>query len=132
MSKFKDLGLSSDLLNAIEKFGFSEPTLIQKKAIPHIIKGKDVIGESATGSGKTVAFGCGVIEQAEPKQGVQVVVLTPTRELAEQVKDEVSKLAVSKKLKIIAVYGGVAIDPQIHDLKRCEVVVATPGRCLDH
>jgi ATP-dependent RNA helicase DeaD len=132
MNTFKDLNLSSELFTAIEKLGFTEPTQIQEKAIPHIIEGRDVVGESATGSGKTLAFGCGVIEHVIPKAGLQALILTPTRELAQQVKDSIKKLAMQKQLHITAIYGGVAINPQIAELKKCEIVVATPGRLLDH
>lgn len=132
MEVFEDFGLSHDLITAIRGLGFEEPTQIQKLSIPHIMKGKDVIGESATGSGKTLAFGCGIIDHVVPKQGLQAMILTPTRELAEQVKDAIKRLAHQKNLKVISVYGGVAIGPQIDGLARCEVVVATPGRMLDH
>ena len=132
MNKFEDLGLSHELITAIEKLGFDEPTQIQKESIPLILKGKEVIGESATGSGKTLAFGCGIIEHAIQRGGIQALILTPTRELAEQVKESLRQLSKYKKLKITAVYGGVPINKQIQDLSRAEVVVATPGRLLDH
>jgi len=93
------------------------------------MQGKDVVGESATGSGKTLAFGCGIIERAVPRQGVQAVVLTPTRELAEQVKQSLSKLS---QLRVAAVYGGRPMRPQVRDIAHAEIVVATPGRLLDH
>ena len=130
MNLFEDLGLSRELESAIKKQGFDKPTLIQGKSIPNILAGKDVIGESATGSGKTLAFGCGIIEKVIPKAGLQALILTPTRELAEQVKTALKKY--TEKLNIIAIYGGVSIGPQIHELTRVEVVVATPGRLLDH
>ena len=127
---FEKLGLSNELLKAIEKLGITEPTQIQEESIPHILAGKDVIGESATGSGKTIAFGSGIIEKVIPGKGLQALILTPTRELAEQVTIMLRQL--SRNLKIISVYGGVSINPQINDLKRADVVVATPGRLLDH
>ncbi len=130
MNLFEDLGLSKELESAIKNQGFDKPTLIQGKSIPNILAGKDVIGESATGSGKTLAFGCGIIEKVIPRAGIQALILTPTRELAEQVKTALKKY--TEKLNIIAVYGGVSIGPQINDLTRVEVVVATPGRLLDH
>jgi len=130
MKLFEGLGLSNELLTAIKNQKITEPTQIQRESIPHIMAGKDVIGESATGSGKTIAFGCGIIENVIPKKGLQSLILTPTRELAEQVKTALSRL--SKKLNIIAVYGGVSINRQIYDLSRTDVVVATPGRLLDH
>ncbi|MFH1456392.1 MAG: DEAD/DEAH box helicase [archaeon] len=132
MKLFENMGLSNELLGAIQKLGFSKPTQIQEMSIQDIVKGKDVIGESSTGSGKTLAFGCGVIQQVIPGKGLQALILTPTRELAEQVKEELKRLSFQKHLKMIAVYGGVSISPQIHDLMRSEVVVATPGRLLDH
>ncbi|MFH1439866.1 MAG: DEAD/DEAH box helicase [Candidatus Woesearchaeota archaeon] len=132
MSKFERYGLSNELLTAIEKEGITEPTEIQESSILHIMEGKDVVGESATGSGKTLAFGCGIIERTMLGKGVQAVILTPTRELAEQVKDALIRFSGKKRLNIMSIYGGVAINPQIRDLYRAEVVVATPGRLLDH
>lgn len=129
--QFNEFKLSKELLEAIKRQGIEEPTEIQDKSIPLIMDGKDVIGESATGSGKTLAFGCGVIETSNPNGGIQSLILTPTRELAEQVKD--SLLTINyKRLNIISVYGGVSIGPQINELKRADVVVGTPGRLLDH
>lgn len=130
MNLFENFGLSHQLLTSIRQLGITTPTQIQGLSIPHIMLGKDVIGESATGSGKTIAFGCGIIDQVIPRKGLQALILTPTRELAEQVKDHLKQL--SNQLKIISVYGGVSINPQIQDLSRAEVVVATPGRLLDH
>lgn len=132
MNIFEDLGLSYQLVSTIKKLGYTRPTEIQGQSIPHILAERDVIGESATGSGKTLAFGCGIIEHAVPEGGLQALILTPTRELAEQVKGSLKQLSDQKHLKIIAVYGGVAISPQISDLRIAEVVVATPGRFLDH
>lgn len=132
MKLFEDFGLSNQLSTAIKKLGFTTPTQIQGESIPHIMAGKDVIGESATGSGKTLAFGCGIIEQVVPKGGLQALILTPTRELAGQVRDCINQFSYNKPLGIITIYGGVSINPQIDDLYRAEVVVATPGRLLDH
>ncbi|MDP7505958.1 MAG: DEAD/DEAH box helicase, partial [Candidatus Woesearchaeota archaeon] len=132
MNLFDNFGLSNELLTTIKDLGFEKPTEIQEKSIPHIMKGKDVIGESATGSGKTLAFGCGIIDRVTPHGGVQALILTPTRELAEQVKGSLKQLSAQKRLNVIAVYGGVSINPQIQELRRSEVVIATPGRLLDH
>lgn len=132
METFNDSKLSSELKKSIAKLGFTEPTEIQAKSIPEILMGNDVLGESATGSGKTLAFGCGVIEAVEPGQGIQALLLAPTRELAEQVKKSIAELGIDKKLKIISVYGGVSINPQIDDLEIADVVVGTPGRLNDH
>jgi len=130
--KFDEFSLSNTLLDTINELGYTEPTEIQALSIPHILKGKDVIGESATGSGKTLAFGTGFESAVQPKAGLQAVILTPTRELAEQVRVELKTLWKRKNLKVISIYGGVGINPQIQDLKTAEVVVGTPGRMLDH
>jgi ATP-dependent RNA helicase DeaD len=132
MNLFKNLGLSDELLSIIDGLKFTKPTEIQEKSISHILKGKDVIGESATGSGKTLAFGCGIVEHTNKGEGLQSLVLTPTRELAEQVKNSIKQLAYHKHLSILSIYGGVAIHPQIEKLRSADVVVATPGRLLDH
>lgn len=132
MNTFENLNLSEGLMKSINRLGYKEPTQIQRQTIPLILKGKDVIGESATGSGKTLAFGAGIIEKCNPRQGIQAVVLVPTRELAEQVKDEMIKISFNKQINIIAIYGGVSINPQITNLRKSEVVIATPGRLLDH
>ncbi|NYT13916.1 MAG: DEAD/DEAH box helicase, partial [Candidatus Methanofastidiosa archaeon] len=129
---FESLGLSRELLIAIKKLGFSTPTEIQKMSIPDIMEGKDIIGESSTGSGKTLAFGCGIVEQVTPKDGLQALVLTPTRELAEQVKESLRQISNQKNLKVIPVYGGVSINQQIKDIPKAQVVIATPGRLMDH
>src|SRR3989338_2080734 len=129
---FEKFGLSQELLAVIKKSGFTEPTEIQAKSIPFIMKGLDVIGESATGSGKTLAFGCGIVERVISGRGLQALILTPTRELAEQVKESLRQLSYQKHINIITVYGGVSINPQIHGLRMAEVAVATPGRLLDH
>ncbi len=130
MKVFEDLGLSKYLLEVIKKLGITTPTKIQEEAIPPVIAGKDVVGESATGSGKTIAFGSGIVENVKPGEGLQALILTPTRELAEQVSGVLKEL--SKYLRTLSVYGGVSINTQIHGLKKAEVVVATPGRLLDH
>jgi ATP-dependent RNA helicase DeaD len=132
MNTFNEFKLSEQLLSAIKKLGYKNPTEIQAKSIPYIMDGKDVIGESATGSGKTLAFGCGIVDKVTADGGLQALVLTPTRELAEQVKNALLEISRQGSLFIISVYGGVAINPQIRDLAKANVVVATPGRFLDH
>jgi ATP-dependent RNA helicase DeaD len=132
MNKFKNLGLNDSLVKSIKRLGFTQPTKIQKDSIPLILQGKDVIGESETGSGKTLAFGCGIIDKVIRQGGIQALILTPTRELAEQVKDSLKELTFKPRLNISAIYGGVSIFDQIKNLKRAHVVVATPGRLLDH
>ncbi len=131
VKSFKELGLSNSLLQVLSNLGFTEPSEIQEKAIPLVLQGKDILGGSATGSGKTLAFGAPFIEKIQHGNGLQVLVLTPTRELAEQVSKALSVFA-QNKLKIISVYGGVSLVPQFEDLRDCDVVVGTPGRILDH
>jgi ATP-dependent RNA helicase DeaD len=132
MDKFRKLGISEEVVKAIEEHRFSEPSEIQEKAIPLILEGKDVVAGSATGSGKTLVFGAGIIQKCEHGKKIQALVLTPTRELAEQITRALRNFAKYKKLNIIPVYGGVSINPQIEELKTADVVVGTPGRILDH
>lgn len=132
MNGFKRLGIIDPILRVIEEEGFEEPSEIQKRTIPLVMKGRDVLGGSATGTGKTLAFGAGIIKNTEKGNGIQSLVLAPTRELAEQVARAIKKFSKYKPLKVTTVYGGVAIDPQIHDLQTADIVVGTPGRILDH
>jgi ATP-dependent RNA helicase DeaD len=132
MKKFEKLGIMEPVLKAIEELGYTEPTEIQEKSIPIILEGRDVIAGSATGSGKTFAFSTAVIQNCEKGKGVQSIILTPTRELAEQVKESMRDFAKYKRLNMLAVYGGVSINPQIEKLRRTDVVIGTPGRVLDH
>tara|TARA_Y100000310_G_scaffold121029_1_gene119794 strand:- start:1664 stop:3163 length:1500 start_codon:yes stop_codon:yes gene_type:complete len=132
MEKFKELGLSKDVLEVLEKKGFTEPSEIQTKAIPLAMEGKDILGGSATGSGKTLAFGSPIIEKLEPNGKVQALILTPTRELADQVANSIKDFSGKKKLNIISVYGGVSIETQIRKIPKADIIVGTPGRILDH
>ena len=129
---FKNLGIIEPILKVIEEERFETPSEIQIKSIPIILSGKDIIAGSATGSGKTLAFGSAIIQYCDRGQGIQSLVLVPTRELAVQVSSALRKFSKFKQLKIAAVYGGVAINPQMDALRRSEVVVGTPGRLLDH
>ncbi len=129
--KFKELGLSENILKSIEKQGFTEPTEIQSKTIPLVVAGNDVIAQSATGSGKTLAFGAGMLEKTVHGKGIQGLVLTPTRELCEQVRNSLVSFS-AKNLNIVQIYGGVSINPQFEALKTADIVVGTPGRVLDH
>jgi len=132
MEKFRKLGIIEPILKSIQDQNFEEPTEIQEKSIPLILEGKDVIAGAATGSGKTLAFASGIIKNSERGQGIQSLILTPTRELAEQVSNTLQRFSKNKRLEIIAVYGGVSINPQIAHLRYADVVVGTPGRILDH
>ncbi|MFH1823272.1 MAG: DEAD/DEAH box helicase [archaeon] len=129
---FKELGISEEILKVIKEEGFEKPSEIQNKTIPLVLDGKDVIGGSATGSGKTLAFAAGIIEKTQHKNGIQALILTPTRELAEQVSLAIKHFSKYKHLNIISIYGGVSIIPQIRNLKSADIVVGTPGRILDH
>ncbi|MCA9485731.1 MAG: DEAD/DEAH box helicase, partial [Nanoarchaeota archaeon] len=132
MNKFEELGLGKEILATVKSLGFTEPTPIQEETIPLTLKGKDIIGQAATGSGKTLAFGTQAIMRAESGKGIQALVMAPTRELAEQVASEMRKFASGYDLKIVDIYGGVAINPQIRKLEEAEIVVGTPGRIIDH
>ncbi len=132
MTAFKKLGLDTPILRALKTLKFEKPTSIQEQAIPYAIAGKDILAGSETGSGKTLAFGAGIIQNAKSRAGVQALILTPTRELAEQVSSSLKVFAQTTRLNITAIYGGVSINPQIRNLTRTEVIVATPGRMLDH
>ena len=132
MVTFAELGLDEGLLRAIELMGFTTPTTVQERSIPHVLAGKDVLAGSATGSGKTLAFGAGMIHTVTAGSGIQALVLTPTRELADQVAEQVRAFSRFKPLSVATVYGGVAIEPQMAQLRLADIVVATPGRVLDH
>ena len=133
MEKFeKILGKNHPLLESIKKRGFENPTEIQEKSIPEIIKRKDVIAGASTGSGKTLAFAAGLINNIRKNLGIQGLVLTPTRELAEQISNELSDFSESKDLRVLAVYGGVSINNQIRSIDSADIIVGTPGRILDH
>jgi len=136
LTQFKELGLSESTLKALAKKGFEEPTEIQKLTIPALLSGaNDVIGQAQTGTGKTAAFGLPMIEKLETKKSkeVQAIVLTPTRELAIQVAEEINSLKGKKKLTIVPIYGGQSMDQQLRKLKQgVDIVVGTPGRVIDH
>ncbi len=124
--------LQPELKKVFLELGFEEMTDIQKKCIPLIQEGKDVIGQSQTGSGKTAAFGFPILEKVLHNKGIQSLVLVPTRELCEQVTFELRKFSKYKRMSITSVYGGVSISPQIEHLRYADIVVGTPGRILDH
>lgn len=132
MEKFKELGLSKEILSVLEEAKFHTPSEIQEKTLPYALKGKDVIGESATGSGKTLVFALPIIENIIPNENLQALILTPTRELAEQIAKVLKQFSKNKKLNTLAIYGGVDIERQIKNLYKADVVVGTPGRILDH
>ncbi|MFP4424400.1 MAG: DEAD/DEAH box helicase [Candidatus Woesearchaeota archaeon] len=128
---FKELGIKGTVLTSLEKHGFDTPTTVQEMSIPPTLAGKDVIAQSATGSGKTLAFAAGIIQNIKKGKGIKALVVTPTRELANQVMDSLIDFSM-KKLHVTSVYGGVSIGPQMDALRKADVVVGTPGRLLDH
>ncbi len=132
---FSDLNLSKEVQKAISEMGFEEATPIQSKSIPHILGGKDVIGQAQTGTGKTCAFGIPIVEMINPLlAGIQALVLCPTRELAIQSAEEIKNVSKYKKgLKILPIYGGQPIERQMSALRqRPQVIIGTPGRIMDH
>lgn len=133
--KFQALPLSQELHKAIADMGFQEASDIQSQAIPHILEGRDLIGQAQTGTGKTCAFGIPLVERIEPtNKNVQALVMCPTRELAVQVAEELKKLLKYKRgISVVALYGGDPMPKQLRALqKRPQIVVGTPGRVLDH
>ncbi len=132
MSIFKKWNLESNINDAIESRGWTEPTEIQLDSIPLARKGKDIVGQAKTGSGKTAAFGIPILEKCECKGIPQSIILCPTRELAVQVAEELEILQGKKGLQIIPIYGGTDIEKQSKILKNgCDIVVGTPGRVID-
>jgi ATP-dependent RNA helicase DeaD len=132
--KFNELGLSTEILQSIEKVGFEEATPIQTTTIPLALKGQDVIGQAQTGTGKTAAFGLPMLQKIiATKHILQGLIIAPTRELAIQTQEELWRLGKTKKIRVQVVYGGANINRQIHSLKdRPHILVGTPGRLLDH
>ena len=132
---FQDLGLSEAMLKALEKKGYGYPTTIQAEAIPHFMEWKDVIAKAPTGTGKTFAFGIPMVEHIDAESdAVQGLILAPTRELAIQIGDELrGLLTYYKGIRVAVLYGGASIGPQIKQMERKpQIVVATPGRLMDH
>ncbi|CVK17577.1 DEAD/DEAH box helicase [Sporomusa sphaeroides] len=130
---FGEIALSKKTAAAITAMGFEEPSPIQSQTIPLVLTGKDVLGQAQTGTGKTAAFGIPIMERITEARQIQALVLTPTRELAIQVSEELAKIGKFKRIKTLPIYGGQAIERQIRTLKLgVQVVIGTPGRLLDH
>ena len=135
MTTFNELPISSEIMKAVEEMGYENATDIQAQSIPCILEGKDVLGRSNTGTGKTAAFGIPAIEKVIPgNKFPNALIICPTRELVTQVATELRKFSKYKEgVKIVPIYGGQPIDRQIQLLKRgCGIVVGTPGRIMDH
>ena len=132
---FSELGLSPEMLKAIDKLGFEQASPIQAEAIPLLMGGRDIVGQSQTGSGKTAAFGVPAVEKVDVNQRVvQVLILCPTRELAVQVSEEIHKLAFFKRgINALPIYGGQSYERQFYGLTQgAQIVIGTPGRIMDH
>ena len=139
---FASFGLSPKIIKAIEEQGYTQPTPIQAEAIPHVLAGQDVMGAAQTGTGKTAAFVLPIIEKLLPQSSssasparhpIRALVLTPTRELTDQVADNAFKYAKYTDLRTAVVFGGVDMQPQTQLLRSgIEILIATPGRLLDH
>lgn len=134
MSNFNEIGLSNQLIRAIAEMGFEETTPIQEKTIPLGLAGRDLIGQAQTGTGKTAAFGIPMIEKlSAEREHIKGLVITPTRELAIQVAEELNRIGQFKGVRALPIYGGQDIDRQIRGLRnRPQIVVGTPGRLMDH
>lgn len=135
MSSFEELGLSEKSLSAVKRMGYEVPTPVQEQAIPLALKGRDVLAAAQTGTGKTAAFTLPSMDRlghAQKGQGPLMLVVTPTRELAQQIAEVASQVAVSTHHRIATVVGGLSYKPQISRLKQgCDVLIATPGRLID-
>jgi ATP-dependent RNA helicase RhlE len=136
---FDDLGLSAELLRAVREQGYTQPTPIQAQAIPVVLEGRDLMGGAQTGTGKTAGFTLPLLQRLSerprsgPRRAVRALILTPTRELAAQVAESVTAYGRHLPLRSAVVFGGVKINPQIDRLRRgVDILVATPGRLLDH
>ncbi|HEY9684848.1 MAG TPA: DEAD/DEAH box helicase [Oculatellaceae cyanobacterium] len=133
MTNFIELGLSKPLSALVAQLGFTQPTEIQEKTIPHILSGQDVLASAQTGSGKTAAYALPIIECLEvPDKSPRALILAPTRELAQQVEQQFQMFGEKTKLRAVTIYGGSGYEQQRRELKRgVDIVVATPGRLLD-
>jgi len=133
--EFTEFEISEKIKRAIEDLGYTSATKIQSKTIPNVLKGRDIIGQSQTGSGKTASFAIPILEKVDAdNRNIQTIILCPTRELALQVAQETRKFTkYMEGVKISAVYGGTSIENQIRDLKKgSQIVIGTPGRVMDH
>ena len=133
MNTFDELKINEDIMRSIKELGFTTPFPIQAQAIPELLQGHDVIGQAHTGTGKTAAFGIPMLQNIIHGGGIQGLVIAPTRELAMQITEEIKKVGKYTKIKVVTVYGGQGIGIQLDALRRKpEIVVATPGRLIDH
>lgn len=133
MTTFSELGIKQSILDGLKEIGFQEAFPIQVATIPVLLSGRDVVGQAHTGTGKTAAFSISMLQTIIPKEGIQGLVIAPTRELAIQITEEITKLARHTGVRAATVYGGQGMGIQLDQLRRgSEIVVATPGRLIDH
>jgi len=133
MTTFDELGIKKSILDGLKEIGFKEAFPIQVATIPVLLSGRDVVGQAHTGTGKTAAFSISMLQKIIPNGGIQGLVIAPTRELAMQITEEIRKLAKHTGIKAATVYGGQGMGLQLDQLRRGpEIVVATPGRLIDH
>jgi superfamily II DNA/RNA helicase len=129
---FEELNLKPEIMLGLKEMGFEKPTKIQERCIPEIIKGHNIVGQSLTGSGKTATFVIPILESIKVRKGIQALILTPTRELCNQVSKEIEKMGKFTDFNVCSIFGGVGYDRQLRELRNSEIVVATPGRLIDH
>ena len=133
MATFEELGVSQEIIKAMEEMGFEDPFPIQDAAIPVLLTGRDVVGQAHTGSGKTAAYAVSMLQNIKPDRTIQGLVLAPTRELAVQITDAIRQFGKHTDIRVATIYGGQAMNVQIDALERgVEILVATPGRLIDH
>lgn len=133
MTKFEELGINEAILKGLREIGFEQAFPIQEATIPVLLSGRDVVGQAHTGSGKTAAFALSMLQDIVPKKGIQGLVIAPTRELANQISDEIRKFGRYTNIRVATIYGGQGMGIQMDALERgAEIVVATPGRLIDH
>jgi ATP-dependent RNA helicase DeaD len=133
MTKFEELGVSQDILKAMEEMGFEDPFPIQEAAIPVLLTGRDVVGQAHTGSGKTAAYAVSMLQDTKADRTIQGLVLAPTRELAMQITDAIREFGKYTDIRVATIYGGQGMSVQTDALERgVEILVATPGRLIDH
>lgn len=133
MTKFEELELNEDIRKSLRELGFEDAFPIQEAVIPVLLTGRDVVGQAHTGSGKTAAFALSMLQEIRPKKGIQGLIMAPTRELAMQITEEIRKFGKYTGLRTATVYGGQGMGIQLDALERgVEILVATPGRLIDH
>ncbi|MEO9309099.1 MAG: DEAD/DEAH box helicase [Nitrososphaera sp.] len=133
MTTFEELGIKKSIIDGLKEIGFEAPFPIQEATIPVLLSGRDVIGQAHTGTGKTAAYSISMLQNIEPNKTIQGLILAPTRELALQITNEIKKFAKYTGIKVVSIYGGQGIGVQLQAIRHgVEIVVATPGRLIDH